>query len=212
MRLLRKFRISEIIFELIFLGAFIILFVAALLFWDESGGIKTLGIIALAIAFVILRLFISLIILKREESFYRENVHKRIVFEKKTSEEWKRINQQREEGPGQIDARLNKTITSGLIWMRILRSKKLIGLLFYVITPFMFWCIFNFPWQLSIALGLIAAFLIEGVVLIIVRYRIAMLFDKEFPPDSPDRAAAIEHLYENRHAYWFATELLKVAR
>ena len=83
MRLLRKFRISEIIFELIFLGAFIILFVAALLFWDESGGIKTLGIIALAIAFVILRLFISLIILKREESFYRENVHKRIVFEKK---------------------------------------------------------------------------------------------------------------------------------
>jgi len=132
------------------------------------------------------------------------------VFERKASEEWKRINRQREEVSGQINTRLNKTITSGLIWMRILRSKKLIGLFFYVVTPFTFWYIFNFRWPLSLALGLIAAFLTEGILQIIVRYRIAILFDKEFPAGSPERSAAIEHLYENRHAYWFAPELLKI--
>jgi hypothetical protein len=208
MRLFRKFIITRIIFELIFLGVFIILAVAALLLWDETSGKKTLLILVSAIIFVIIRLYFSLNILKGEESFHRENTRKRIVFQRKASEEWERINQQRQER-GQIDARLNKTITSGLIWMRILQSKKFIGLLFYIITPFMFWSIFNLPWHLSIALGLIIAFLIEGIVLIIIRYRIAKLFEKEFPAGSPDRAAAIEHLYQNRHAYWFAPELLK---
>ena len=210
MRLLRKFIITGIILNLLFLGVFTTLLIIALLFRDESGGIKTFWFLTLTILFVIAGIIFNVYWLKREEAFHRESTHKRIVFERKAFDEWKRINRQREDGSGQIDTRLNKTITSGLIWLRILRSKKFIGLLFYVITPFMFWFIFNFPWQSSIALGLIFAFLIEGSIRIIVRYRIAMLFDKEFPPDSPDRAAAIEHLYQNRHAYWFAPELLKV--
>jgi len=196
--------------NILFLGAFTTLLIIALLFRDESDGTKTFWFLTLAILFLIAGIAFRVYLLKREEVFYRESTRKRILFERKASEEWKRINQQREEGPGQIDARLNKTVTSGLIWLRILRSRKLIGMLFYIITPFMFWCVFNFPWQSSIALGLIIAFLIEGFVRIIVRYRIATLFDKEFPAGSPDRTAAIEHLYQNRHAYWFAPELLKV--
>ncbi|MBN2182491.1 MAG: hypothetical protein JW715_11310 [Sedimentisphaerales bacterium] len=210
MRLFRKFTITEIIFELIFLGAFIVLLITALLFWDESGDIKTLGILALAIIFVTIRLYLSLNVLKSEESFYIENTRKRLLFQRKASEERRRIQQLQEEVPKQIHAGLNRVLTSSLLWMRMLHSKKLIGLFFYIIIPFVFWFIFNFRWHLSIVIGLIAAFLIESIVQMIVRYRIAALFEKEFPAGSPERAAAIEHLFENRHAYWFASELLKV--
>jgi len=197
---------------MICLGALIVLAVVTLLFWDESGGIKNLRFLALAIPFVIFWIALHVSFLKREETFYRENTHKRFLFERKASEEWKRINQQREKGLGHIDAGLSKIVSSGLIWMRMLRSKKFIGLFFYIITSFVFWCIFDFRLRLSIAPGLIAAFLIEGIVRLTARYRIALLFDKEFPAGSPERAAAIEHLSENRYAYWFSSVLLKVVR
>jgi hypothetical protein len=210
MRFFRSSIVIRVIFGLIFLGVLIVMLVTTLLFWDESCGMKNLRFLALAIPLLVFWIALDFHILRREESFYIENKYRRIVFERKASEEWKRINRRREEGFGQIDAGLNRMINSGLIWMRLLHSRKFIGLFFYIITPFVFWCVFDFRLRSSIAPGLLVAFLTEGVVRLTARYRIALLFDKEFPAGSPERAVAIEHLSDNRHAYWFASELLKV--
>ena len=98
MRLLRKFIITRIILNLLFLGAFTTLLIIALLFRDESGGTKTFWFLTLAILFVIAGIIFNVYWLKREEVFHRESTRKRIVFEKKASEEWEKINRQREEG------------------------------------------------------------------------------------------------------------------
>ncbi len=50
---------------MIFLGVFIVLTVATLLFWDESSGIKTLGILAIAITLAVLWVLFHIYILKK---------------------------------------------------------------------------------------------------------------------------------------------------
>ena len=151
-------------------------------------------------------------ILKREETFYRENTLRRIQHEKKALEERTRINRQREGIAGQLDVRLNRVIASNLLLLRMLHSKIFIRLFFFTVISLIFWGIFNFRIRPSLIPGLIAGFLAGEIWQRIVRYRIAALFEKEFPSGSPERAAAIEHLNENSHAYWFAPELLKVVR
>ena len=210
MRIIRAIWIISIISGVIFLGALIVLTMVVLLFWDESSGKKNLAILAVAIPLVTLHIAFHVYILKREESYHRESTLNRLLFQRKASEERKRINELREEGPRQIHAGLNRVLTSNLTLLRMLQSKILIGLFFYIITSLIFWRIFNFRLPQSAAPGLIVGFLAGGIWQRIVRYRIAGLFEREFPAGTPEREAAIEHLSEYRHAYWFASELLKV--
>lgn len=53
MRFFRIFTITRIIFSLIFLGALIVMLAVTLLFWDESGGMRNLRFLALAIPLLV---------------------------------------------------------------------------------------------------------------------------------------------------------------
>ena len=210
MRIFRNITIVRLILELIFLGALVVLIIAALLFWDESSGIKTLAVLALAITFVILRIALQVYIIKREESLYRENTLNRLLFERKALEEHKRIKEPREELPGQIDAKINRVLNCSIIWMRMLRSEILIRLLLFAVSFFIFWSVFNFRWRLSLCLSIITGWVAGKIVHTIINHRIVILFEREFPIGSPERAIAIDYLSKNRHTCWFVSELLKI--
>ena len=212
MRLTRNIEIFFIILWVIFLGILITLLAYALLFWDKSGGKKSFLALVLMITFVLFRLSLLIRSLKFEASFYKQNIVNKIKHKKLARQERERINQHRDEITGQIDARLNRAITSNLFLMRLLHSDKIIGLFFFFITSFIFWFFLEFELRLSLIPGLIAAFTTGAIIRSITRYSMTNLFNQEFLFGSLDRKAAIEHLYQNRHAYWFASELLKTIR
>ena len=209
MRFYRKFRFILIAFDLLFLGILIPLIIASLLFGDEWGGKKSLHFLIVMTFFVSLNTVWNFYFLKIEESFYRNNALKRIWHENLAFHERQKINQQREEIPGQIDTRLNKILTSNLFYFRMMRSSVFIRFLVFSVIFLIFWGIFNFRIRPSLIPSLIIGFLAGEIWQRIVRYRIAAIFEKEFPSGSSERAEAIQHLNENSHAYWFAPELLK---